>query len=82
MSAKSDSIPKLGDVKFCSQCANYIAPTTATADKPADYARCRKNESLDVVTGEKFFVPCHPMRYEQGAPCGIDARQFEPKLIG
>ncbi len=75
-------LPILGAVKFCSDCSNFIARDEMVDGERNDAPRCRKQQFVDIVTGRKFFVPCHPLRYEDGAPCGMDAKLFEPKLIG
>lgn len=62
---------------FCINCVHFIPPPT---EKPDDEPRCRKFEMLDIVLGTKFFIQCAAVRGPE-APCGNEAKLFEPKIV-
>lgn len=66
---------KIKTPPFCVQCIHFI-----DAEPDGTPPRCRVAEMLDLVTGKKFFPLCQDLRHPQ-APCGQDAKFFEPKNV-
>lgn len=70
-----NNLPKFGEPKthpFCKDCKNFIPADVSPERPPA----CKKFPMIDLVMGEKFFIPCHAVRTPD-APCGEDGKMFE-----
>jgi hypothetical protein len=65
---------------FCCNCTHFIEGSSQNAAEPGFYPKCRVAEMLDLVTGKKFFPLCQDLRHPQ-APCGQDAKLFQPKNV-
>jgi hypothetical protein len=68
-------IKEIATPPFCFQCVSFIPKDTS---EPEDIERCRRFPMLDLVLGNRFFIPCTAVRGQE-APCGEEGKLFQAK---
>lgn len=67
---------------FCVNCRHYLPGPDGNdgSDKTKEPPTCGATKFIDLVSGKEFKAYCRDYRHPQ-APCGQDARFFEPKVV-
>ena len=69
-------------MKFCKDCAHYVAPKGLAAAIPGSpfCSHERGRKPVDLVSGARRYASCAYLRQE-GEICGYDGNLFEPKSM-